>query len=83
MAGDLAEIEQLAGALLRSVSASERRRLLRHVARDLQKSQSARIARQIDPDGNAYPASSATASYRHPRPMPRSHPTTSAPYRLG
>lgn len=52
---DLAEIEKIAGALLRSVSASERRSLLRRIARDLQKSQSARIARQVDPDGTPYP----------------------------
>lgn len=54
MAGDLAEIEQLAGALLRSVAPAERRRLLRAMARDLQGSQRQRIARQQDPDGKPF-----------------------------
>lgn len=53
---DLAEIEAIAGALLRSVSAGERRRLLRVVARDLRQSQSDRIARQANPDGSPFAA---------------------------
>lgn len=52
---DLAEIEQLAGNLLRRVSAADRRRLLRAVSRDLRKSQSARIGRQQAPDGSPFP----------------------------
>jgi hypothetical protein len=53
---DLAEIEGIAGALLRRISAPERRKLLRSIARDIQKSQAARIARQQAPGGEAYPA---------------------------
>lgn len=51
---DLAQIEALAGALLRKLGSGERRRILRAVARDLQASQSARIGRQQNPDGSAY-----------------------------
>jgi len=51
---DLAEVERIAGALLRQIGPSERRRILRAMARDLQKSQSARIGRQQSPDGAAY-----------------------------
>ena len=53
---DLAQIADMAGALLRSVSPAERRKLLRSMARDLQASQRARIGRQRAPDGSAYPA---------------------------
>jgi Phage virion morphogenesis family len=53
---DLAELERIAGALLRKTAAPERRRLLRAMAKDLQRSQSARIARQQNPDGSAYAA---------------------------
>jgi hypothetical protein len=53
---DLAEIEAIAGALIRKLSSGERRKLLRTMARNLQKSQAARIARQQGPDGAAYPA---------------------------
>jgi phage gpG-like protein len=51
---DLEEVEKLAGALLRSLSAAERRRALRRVSRALQKSQRDRIARQKNPDGSAF-----------------------------
>jgi hypothetical protein len=51
---DLAEIEALAGALLRQLGTGERRRILRAMARDLQASQSARVGRQQNPDGSAY-----------------------------
>ncbi|SNS20294.1 phage virion morphogenesis (putative tail completion) protein [Sphingomonas laterariae] len=44
----------MAGAMVASLSAAERRRLLRAIARDLRKSQGARIAAQRDPDGGAY-----------------------------
>lgn len=53
---DLSQIEAVAGALIRSISSGERRRLLRAIARDIQKSQSARIARQVAPDGSAFAA---------------------------
>jgi len=54
MIEDLGEIERLAGALLRKVGPSERRRLLRAIARDVQRGQSARIARQEATDGSAF-----------------------------
>ncbi|MEG3085734.1 phage virion morphogenesis protein [Sphingomonas sp. PB4P5] len=56
MNDDLAEIEAIAGALLRGLGSSERRTLLRRIARDIQKSQSARIGRQQDPDGQKFAA---------------------------
>ncbi|MFA6125078.1 MAG: phage virion morphogenesis protein [Sphingomonas sp.] len=54
MNDDFHEIEQLAGALLRKLGSGERRKLLRRMAREIQKSQSARIARQQEPDGARY-----------------------------
>lgn len=54
MTADLGEIERLAGALLARVGSGERRRLLRQIAREIRNSQSARIARQQNPDGSAY-----------------------------
>lgn len=51
---DLAQVEAIAGALLRNVSPGERRQLLRTVARDLRGSQAARIGRQKAPDGSAF-----------------------------
>lgn len=51
---DLAEVERIAGALLRSLSAGERRTLMRRMARDLARSQQARIASQQQPDGSAF-----------------------------
>lgn len=56
MSDDFAPIEQLAGALLRSLSSSERRTLLRRMARELRQSQSARIGAQKNPDGSAFAA---------------------------
>lgn len=53
---DLAQLGEMAGALLRSIAPAERRKLLRAMARDLQASQRARIGRQQAPDGSAYPA---------------------------
>lgn len=53
---DLAQLGDIAGALLRSISPAERRKLLRTMARDLQASQRARVGRQQAPDGSAYPA---------------------------
>ncbi|SFR79796.1 phage virion morphogenesis protein [Sphingomonas jatrophae] len=51
---DLAEIEQLAGQLLRRLGPGERRRTLRAIAREIRSTQSARIARQQDPSGAAF-----------------------------
>lgn len=53
---DLAELEALAGALLRDVAPAARRTLLRQMAKDLQRSQRERIARQVAPDGTPFPA---------------------------
>ncbi|WP_010545999.1 phage virion morphogenesis protein [Sphingomonas elodea] len=64
MSEDLAEVERIAGALLRSIAPTERRRLLRVMAKDLQRSQSDRIGRQQNPDGSAYAA-------RKKKPAPR------------
>jgi phage gpG-like protein len=54
MTDDLAEVERIAGALLRQIGPSERRRILRAIARDLRNSQEDRIRRQQNPDGGAY-----------------------------
>lgn len=54
MADDLAQIERLAGALLRNLSAPERRGLLRRMARTLQQGQSRRIGAQLNPDGSRF-----------------------------
>ncbi|TCP95282.1 phage virion morphogenesis protein [Sphingomonas sp. PP-F2F-A104-K0414] len=64
MTDDLAQIEQLAGALLRRVDSGERRKILRLMARTLQRSQSARIARQQNPDGQPYAARKAQPAGR-------------------
>ncbi|RYF09262.1 MAG: phage virion morphogenesis protein [Oxalobacteraceae bacterium] len=53
---DFGEIQALAGALLRQLSSSERRSLLRKMARGVQKSQSDRIGAQKDPEGGAFAA---------------------------
>lgn len=53
-ADDLAEIEQLAGDLLRKASPGERRKLLRTIARDIQGRQRDRIRRQQNPDGSPF-----------------------------
>ncbi|MFT3967101.1 MAG: phage virion morphogenesis protein, partial [Sphingobium sp.] len=50
----LIELERIAGGLIASLDSSGRRRLLRAMARDIRKSQAARIAAQRDPDGTAY-----------------------------
>lgn len=54
MSDDLAEVEQLAGALLRSLAPAQRRSILRGMARSIQASQRARIAAQRNPDGSGY-----------------------------
>jgi phage gpG-like protein len=51
---DLAELEQIAGALLRKLEGGERRRVMRAIVRDLARSQSQRIGRQQSPDGSRY-----------------------------
>lgn len=50
----LIEMERIAGALIASLDGPGRRKILRGIARDIQKSQSARIAAQRNPDGSAY-----------------------------
>lgn len=65
MSGDLAELERIAGALLRTISPSGRRQLLRATVKDLQRSQSDRIGRQENPDGSAYTPRKVKAA---PRP---------------
>ena len=45
MTDDLAEIERIAGALLRSLSSGQRRTLMRRMGRDLAAGQRARIAK--------------------------------------
>ncbi|HEX8301064.1 phage virion morphogenesis protein [Sphingomonas sp.] len=52
--GGLERIEELCGAMLRSVSGGERRRIMRTVARQIATSQRERIARQRAPDGSAF-----------------------------
>lgn len=54
MSDDFEQIQSLAGALLRQLGASERRSLLRRMARHVQQSQSARIGRQEAPDGSKF-----------------------------
>lgn len=54
MTDDLAEIERIAGALVRSLSAGERRKILRAMARVLAISQRERITAQRQPDGSAF-----------------------------
>ncbi|RDE04689.1 phage virion morphogenesis protein [Sphingomonas aracearum] len=56
MTDDFAPVEQLAGALLRSLSPAERRSLLRRMAREIRASQSDRIAAQRNPDGSPFAA---------------------------
>jgi phage virion morphogenesis protein len=54
MSDGLDQLEDLAGGLLRAVAPAERRKLLRTVARDVQKSQRTRIAAQLQPDGSKF-----------------------------
>ncbi len=51
---DLAAVEQLASALLRSVAPPARRKIMTALARDIRRSQSDRIAAQKAPDGSAF-----------------------------
>ena len=56
---DFADMEALAGALLRRVDAGERSKILRVMARTLRSSQALRIARQQEPDGQRFAARKA------------------------
>lgn len=56
MTDDLAEIERIAGALIRSLSSGQRRGLMRRMARTLAQSQRDRIAAQRQPDGGQFEA---------------------------
>jgi phage virion morphogenesis (putative tail completion) protein len=59
MTDDLAEIERLAGVLLRSLSSGQRRGILRKMARELAIGQRERITAQRQPDGSAFEARKA------------------------
>jgi phage gpG-like protein len=61
MSDDLAEIERIAGSLLRALSSGERRALMRRMARTLGRSQRDRIAAQRQPDGSKFEARKAKA----------------------
>jgi len=54
MTDELAEIERIAGALLRGLSSGQRRTLMRRMARELGAGQRERIAGQQAPDGSAF-----------------------------
>lgn len=56
MTDDLAEVERIAGALIRSLSSGQRRGLMRRMARTLAQSQRDRIAAQRQPDGSKFEA---------------------------
>ncbi|KMS58576.1 phage virion morphogenesis protein [Sphingobium cupriresistens] len=54
MSDDLAELERIAGTLIRNLSSAQRRTLMRRMARDLALSQRQRIAGQKQPDGSGF-----------------------------
>ncbi len=56
MSDDLLELEAMAGAIIRALTSSERRTLLRRMASRLALSQRQRIAAQRQPDGSAFEA---------------------------
>lgn len=56
MTDDLAEIERIAGALLRNLSSGQRRNVMRRMARELVISQRQRITAQRQPDGSPFAA---------------------------
>ncbi|WP_018250783.1 phage virion morphogenesis protein [Sphingomonas melonis] len=64
---DLVEIDQLARALLRQIDPGHRRQVLRGIASKVRKSQSDRIARQIQPDGSAFAPRKTKAQARKGR----------------
>lgn len=51
---DLSEVQAWAGALLTQLSPAGRRKATRDIARELRRSQQARIAAQKNPDGSGY-----------------------------
>ncbi|WP_321931545.1 phage virion morphogenesis protein [Paraburkholderia guartelaensis] len=53
-ADELQAVERWAGALLTQLSPAGRRKAMLDIARELRRSQQARIASQQDPDGTAY-----------------------------
>ncbi|WP_103730647.1 phage virion morphogenesis protein [Novosphingobium sp. HII-3] len=59
MTEDLAELERIAGGLLKSLSSGERRAVMRKMARALAISQRERITAQREPDGSAFAARKA------------------------
>lgn len=63
---ELDAIESWAGHLLAKLEAPARRAVLRDIARELRRSQQARIAQQTNPDGTAYEARKPRAK-RHLR----------------
>lgn len=56
MTDDLAEVERIAGALIRSLSSGQRRGLMHRMARTLAQSQRERVAAQRQPDGGKFEA---------------------------
>lgn len=54
MSDDLADIERLAGSILRSLTSGQRRALLRRMGMDLAKANRDRIAAQREPGGGAF-----------------------------
>ena len=56
MSEDLAEIERIAGSLIRSLSSGQRRTLMRRMARTMAQSQRERIAAQRQHDGSKFEA---------------------------
>ena len=52
--GDLAELEEFVGGMLKSLGPRERRRLFRKVATQMRRSNQKRIAAQRNPDGSAF-----------------------------
>jgi phage gpG-like protein len=61
MSDDLAELERIAGALLRGLGSGQRRGLMRRMARELAISQRHRITAQRQPDGSAFEPRKAKA----------------------
>lgn len=59
----LEDLEAICSGLLRDLSPSGRRKIMRAVARDVKRSQAARIKAQKNPDGSGY-------AKRKPRPAP-------------
>jgi phage virion morphogenesis protein len=56
MSDDLSAVEDWAAAFLQRLAPSERRTLAGQIARELRRSQAARIAAQQNPDGSAFKA---------------------------